>query len=61
MKIYDQSQLWEIIEAKVAAGLQITDSEIDLAIAYILDDKVDAQGYDQARSVINDIKKLQEV
>jgi hypothetical protein len=29
-----------------------------MAIAYIMDDKVDAQGYDQAQSVINYIKKL---
>ncbi len=60
MKIYDENQLWELMEAKMAAGLDITDGEINLGIAYIMDELADKKGYSQAVSIINDIKKLQE-
>ena len=60
MKIYGENTLWEILESKVAAGLEITDGEISLAIAYIMDEQADKQGYSQAESIINDIKKLQD-
>ena len=58
MKIYDENTLWQIIEAKVSVGLDFTDGEISLAIAYIMDEMTDKQGYSQAASIINDIKKL---
>ena len=46
------------MEAKMAAGLDLTDGEINLGIAYIMDELADKKGYSQAVSIINDIKKL---
>jgi len=58
MNTYNEQDFWDLLTAKVLSGLDITDGEISLAISYITDEMADKQGYAQAASIINDIKKL---
>jgi len=58
MNTYNEQDFWDLLTAKVLSGLDITDGEISLGISYITDEMADKQGYAQAASIINDIKKL---
>ena len=60
MKLYDEKSFWEVLEAKVMMGVELSAGEIDLAIAYIIDERADTKGYAEALEVINRIKNLQD-
>jgi hypothetical protein len=60
MKLYDEKSFWEVLEAKVMMGVELSPGEIDLEIAYIIDERADKQGYAEALEIINRIKNLQD-